>query len=301
MSNREEAPVQFVIAGAQKAASSFLHHQLDHHPDIHCPWREIAALDDAVYSPETEKSFMQQFVKEGEGKTRGFKRPDLLGMLYAPKRLANLNPDLKIILVLRNPSKRAISAYFHTLINPDFPFVDINQGFDRIFHEKSEDILDEMLRRNGMYYECIKYWLSIFPRQQFLILKQEEMLADKQRHLDMVTEFLGVEQMQVLGGSRAINKEGAYSYQRIRVRRLLIQIIKPFLNIGRNPFYSGGNWIYRVGYRVILELDYRVLVFIFSKSPEIDERTLRLVAEFYRDDVLDLSRLLEEDFAEWMA
>ena len=47
-------------------------------------------------------------------------------------------------------------------------------------------------KRRGLYADQLQAWFSEFPREQFLILRAEDLIADPQDTFDSITEFLGL-------------------------------------------------------------------------------------------------------------
>jgi hypothetical protein len=49
----------------------------------------------------------------------------------------------------------------------------------------------------GLYAQQLKNWFKIFPTNQFLILKSEDMFADPQHIVDQVCDFLDLEHVEL--------------------------------------------------------------------------------------------------------
>ena len=101
-----------------------------------------------------------------------------------PERIKDyLGEDLKLIVSLRNPVDRAISAYFHNLkrgrVDYDKPFFKMAKHYG-IIHL-------------GFYYEHLSSWLNVYPMENFKILIFEELMADQTSAIKDILRFLEVD------------------------------------------------------------------------------------------------------------
>lgn len=125
-------------------------------------------------------------------------------------RVRALAPDLKAVLLLRDPVDRAWSHYQERRENGVEPlsFADAL----RAEPERTGGELERMLadpsyyseahdwysyRARGVYQHQIENWLASFPAEQLLVLRSEDMYADVQAVFDRVCEFLGVPSVQL--------------------------------------------------------------------------------------------------------
>ena len=112
----------FIIIGAQRCGTTSLYDYLSHHPQIiPSPVKELFYFDDYYTRPiEWYKSFFPT-KKEQEKLERdlvasvitGEASPSYFFHPYAAKRIKETLPQIKLILVLRDPIERAYSHYTH--------------------------------------------------------------------------------------------------------------------------------------------------------------------------------------------
>lgn len=115
-------------------------------------------------------------------------------------------PDVKTVLLLRDPVERAWSHYQERRQNGVEPL-----GFaealaaeparlhgeleamakDPAYHSTAHDWY--AYRARGIYLPQVRNWLRSFPAEQLLVLRSEDMYADPQDVVDQVTDFLGVD------------------------------------------------------------------------------------------------------------
>lgn len=200
MSN-EQIYQNFVCIGAQKAGTTTLADILSAHPDI-CipPIKETKYfLFDADY--QKGKSFYDKYFSNYKGqKTVGEFDPDYLLFPFTAKRLKEtLGPDLKIIVVLRNPADRAYSHYLMTKRKGLEP-----HPFEKALDEeknRQQDIKTQKIFayiERGMYGKQLEAFLQVFPKENFLFLEFErDFLKNREVTLQRVQSFLGVSYLQL--------------------------------------------------------------------------------------------------------
>jgi len=122
---------------------------------------------------------------------------------HAPRRIAQLLPDAKLIVLLRNPIDRAYSQYnFEVdLGRESLSFEDaVAAEEERIGKERERILADERYvsfdhsrysyLARGVYVDQLRTWMGFFPREQFLLLRSEDFYADPASALEQVSQFL---------------------------------------------------------------------------------------------------------------
>jgi len=120
--------VTFAIIGAQKSATTFVQRCLQAHPNVFLPSGELAAFEDPDYASFDAEAFDEHFAAGRNVNAIGLKRPNYLHQADVPTRLYRHLPHAKLIVVLRDPIHRAISAYFHQVRHGFAPAKEINTG-----------------------------------------------------------------------------------------------------------------------------------------------------------------------------
>ncbi len=112
--------------------------------------------------------------------------------LHSPEvvaRVAEYNPEMRIILIARDPIARAISNHKHELRIGNI------QGTDMSFESGLHNNPDYV--EQGLYAKHLANWQSRFPVEQFLVLKFDDVISDPAKSLAVVCEFLGVDSSYV--------------------------------------------------------------------------------------------------------
>ncbi|USR90292.1 tetratricopeptide repeat protein [Phormidium yuhuli AB48] len=222
--------LDFIILGAQKAGTSSLYAYMAHHPDIvpalrkeveFWSWKFYRGLDwYFAHFPQ---------IPEGSHLQTGEACPGYLDFYETAERLREALPNIKLIILLRNPVDRAISHYHHW-VRRNQESLGLEEAIEAKFHEIEEKGRVWRIHSNyiarGVYVEFIKHWFSIFPREQFLILKSEDFYENPGQSLDKVYEFIGLPTYQ-LSSYKKYNS-GQYSPAEVSVRQKIAEFYKPY-------------------------------------------------------------------------
>lgn len=202
----------FIIIGAQRAGTTSLFKYLCQHPDIHPSFpKEIHYFTNYFHKGNDWYRSHFPLKKEQTNSTRagdqgfltGEATPYYLFHPLAPGRAVQIVPDVRLILLLRNPVDRAYSHYHHEVHMgvEELSFEEaLEAEKERLRDEKSKlETLENYLSFNfqhfsyfsrGLYVNQIRAWKKFFPEESILILLSENLDADPQKCLKQVTDFL---------------------------------------------------------------------------------------------------------------
>lgn len=295
----------FVIIGAQKAGSTFLDECIKEHPCVYMPRYETPFFEDPEYDENGLSNLEACFAKVNRHKLIGIKRPDYLGRPECPERIAQHLPNAKLIVVLREPVARAVSAYFWYLQVGILPIMPLNDGMRRLLDgeyasdfPKSREILDY-----GRYGQHLRRYLKYFDRNQMLILLHEEVRGTPRIAIVEAYRFLGLDETYEPRALTRNPKESVYSLPRLRWLA--------FAN--RHFFYN--HHLYGQGlvalhrktrtgarsvYNGLVAIDRLALAHLYGNPKPKLAPTLRAKMEqFYADDVQELEALLKRKLDSW--
>jgi hypothetical protein len=209
--------VEFLIAGVQKGGTTALADYLRQHPALFIPTlKELHFFDNENLNwphPEQTISTYHDFFQDAPaGSLWGEATPIYSYWWPAMARIWAYNPAMRLILCLRNPVER---AYSHWAMETGRAW-DAAPFAEAIAceHERCRSALPEQHRvfsyvSRGFYSEQLRRLWSFFPKDQTLILRQEQLLGDPSSTLAAVHQFLGVEPRPVDQPLRA--NKGSYS------------------------------------------------------------------------------------------
>lgn len=201
--SKNNRSVDFLICGAQKGGTSALDVYLREHPDIcMANKKEVHYFDNDEYFSTGKPDYSMYhaaFSPEKKHKILGESTPIYMYWKDSPKRIWEYNPNMKLIVLLRNPIERAYSHWnMERSLNAD------NLSFwDAIKNEKErcDMALTEQHRvysyiDRGLYLEQLRRLWAYFPKDRTLILKSEDLKENPDEILNCICEFLGVSQFK---------------------------------------------------------------------------------------------------------
>lgn len=190
----------FLIIGAQKSGTTWLADQLSLHPRIFMAPDEIHYFDKAQNFARGLAWYAKHFENAGEGQLTAEKTPDYLWANgdgaegHLPDvhlKLYQALPAARLIVVLRNPVERALSALTHLVrtrrIAPPRNVDELLLG------KKHSRIRGHGVISKGLYYRQLMAYAKLYNRSQMLVLIFEEDIARApEAGLTQVCRFLGV-------------------------------------------------------------------------------------------------------------
>ncbi|BAZ44189.1 sulfotransferase [Chondrocystis sp. NIES-4102] len=231
---KSSAP-DFIIPGASKSGTSSLFYYLDRHPQILLS--HIKEID--FYWKNYDKGidwYLAHFpsLTDREDFLTGEATPNYLRFPLVAQRIKDTFPQVKIILLLRNPADRAISWHYHkfnTGLTKQNLKTAIATEIERLATISEAEITntgfynpDNIL--SSLYIYKIKPWIEILGRDQFLILKSEDFYSDPQTSMNEVFNFLGVANCP-LDSYPKVNA-GSYNQVDAELRKTLVDYFAPY-------------------------------------------------------------------------
>ena len=173
----------FIGIGVQRAATTWIYECLKQHPNIFLPKKKELHYFNSDFN--NGLNFYKRYFTGAENCTAiGEITPNYINNEYALGRMSTVLPDVKILLILREPISRAYSAY--KLLNEQFA--------GRSFEEAVKSC--EYLLRLSLYSNDINRLLSLYPMKQVKIYLFEEIkntpyevLADLFCYLNVEPKF----------------------------------------------------------------------------------------------------------------
>lgn len=289
--------VDFMILGAQKAATTSLQHYLRAVPGIYMPTGESAFFEDPDYS----RTPWERFPMDVDGFVMaGIKRPDTLCRDVLIDRVSAALPEARFIVVLREPIARAISAHFHLMRHAHLPVTSLDQGLRRALREHShtqEDTISNSLIRFGLYGRYLSRWFDRYPADRFLVLAQTFVAGSPEAAIRRCCDHLGVPYEGLHAGEAASENIGMYDERYIRLHRLghLLKTRAVGSEGRRGP--SGSAIARALG--VGLTKTARLLADDRRRKLRLADDTRGHLADVYRADLELLRRVVASEAIDW--
>jgi hypothetical protein len=190
--------VQFVIAGVQKAGTTALFDYLSEQPEL-----SLSHVKETHFFDDDERDWARPdyapyhaLFDAPDGRLRGEATPIYLYWPGSLERMAAYNPAMRVMVLLRDPVARAWShwrmEYARGFEQAPFAWC-IREGRRRLFeaepwgHHRAFSYVER-----GFYGEQVERLLTLFPREQVLVLTAEALQAEPTTTLAQVRAFLGL-------------------------------------------------------------------------------------------------------------
>ena len=197
--------VDFVVAGAQKGGTTALAQFLAQHPAIAMASREAHIFDSPDYSgdwtpEEIDARYARRIERRPATAACGESTPIYLFFPDVALELRRYNPALKVIVILRDPVERALSHYA----------MERGRGYEHrplwlaLLAERwrlrrcpdprgpQSAARRHSYRARGLYGVQLRNLFAVFPPNQVLVLRSEDLLRRHDETLENVFAFLGV-------------------------------------------------------------------------------------------------------------
>ncbi|CAN5399420.1 hypothetical protein BH11BAC2_BH11BAC2_09440 [soil metagenome] len=199
--NVKQELVSFFIVGAPKAGTTSLYHYLESHPQVcMCSIKEPNFFsaeglnneplyyEDPIISDANE--YAQLF---NHCQLDSIKGEASVSYLFYPNTAAKIkayNPSAKIIIILRDPAKRAFS---HWKMDERLGFV--KKSLEQIIAEHHPGKFEPHYQQYvelGFYAKQIKRYKESFPENQLLIMFQKDLRTSQTEMLQQLYHFLAI-------------------------------------------------------------------------------------------------------------
>jgi len=238
----------FIVCGAQQSGTSYLYKCLSRHPQVAPARQKEVHYFDYNYHQSVawyRSHFPTSPAKHSAARLRGRRwvtgegSPYYLFYPRAPERIQALLPNVRLIVLLRNPVDRAYAHYRHEIKRgrESLSFAAaIEKEPERLAGEVQRITRDEYYTSpnhrffsyvsRGIYVEQLQVWLKRFDSTQMLILNSADVLHNSARTLDRVHHFLGI---AALNGRNAVRQQRQSHYPPMDgiVRYRLSAIFRP--------------------------------------------------------------------------
>jgi hypothetical protein len=200
----------FVIIGAQKSGTTAAARNLSLHPNIHVfsGTTEYGQKELEFYNQHWERGTAWYASHFADGpKLNGEKTAELFHRTVCHPRLHAVNPNFKLIVLLRSPVDRAYSQWkmakltkrdedetFEDIVARELRSLEDEGQRDRFYrcHDEGRSCWREGYLLKGMYAEQLRSLFEWFPRKQVFIGISERIRSNLSEGYSQIFEFLDV-------------------------------------------------------------------------------------------------------------
>ena len=294
----------FLIIGAGKSGTTSLYQYLQQHPNIYMsPHKEprfFAFEGESINFQGPGDLTRTKFFTDIETYCtlfQGVSNEAAIGeasvcYLHIPKaseRIQHYLPNVKLIVILRNPVERAYSNFLQLVRAGLEPISDFAQAMSA----EEERIRNNWsyrwhYRQKGFYYVHLKRYFDKFDSGQIKIYLYEDFNADSISIVQDIFQFLEVEDTFIPNTSQKHNVSG------IPKNKTLDKLIR----------YSNGTKNILKPLLPSKQLRQRIKTSLislnFGKKPQLQPEVRRQFIEDYREDILRLQDLIQRDLSHWL-
>ena len=309
-SARRQRVPEFFVVGHHKCGTSALWEMLRRHPQIYMPdvketWyfspelRSIGKRRRAVAArPETIEQYLSLFDGARPEQRVGENSPAYLMSRMAARRIADVQPEARIIAILREPASFLRSFHLQCLRN----HVETEKSLAKAISLEEARRAGKHIPRNShrphellysdhvRYVEQLQSYHAVFPRERVLVLIYEDFRRDNEATVRKVLNFLDVDDS---GPIEVIEANPSF-----RVRSPQLHELVRSVYIGRGPVSRGvkagvKSLTSRGLRRELLRLTRRRVV--YGEPQGEDESVMLELRRRFKGEVVALSEYLDRD------
>lgn len=300
----------FFMVGAPKAGTSSLYHYLVQHPGVfmsdpkephffynrESPGKSVlpeskrqaplgkASRWNLANHSSTLSDYLRLFERAAEDQMAGEASTSYMWLPNAAQEIKTLQPQAKIIVLLRNPVERAYSHYWNQVRDDIEPLT-----FEEALVEEPKRVREGAWHGlyyvdNGLYAGQLERYLEIFGEGSVRVYLFEDLTRDAGEVCRDAFDFLGVHSGAAVDAGRVYNPGGA-PRSRLFARLLRSPVKEPLKRVLPTALRKKlGNRIRATNNKTVPKM-----------RPETEAR----LREVFRDDVARLEAIIGRDLGHW--
>ncbi|MEM6577879.1 MAG: sulfotransferase [Pseudomonadota bacterium] len=283
----------FLIIGAEKAGTTWLHDVLGAHPALFLPdvkeihyFNRFDSNGNEIdnFTKRGQQWYQTHFAKAAEYQITGEATPMYLCDPEAPARIYDTLPDARFIVTLREPVSRAWSHYRMARAKAH-----IDRDLDELIANRDANVLGR-----GLYAVQLQRWFEFFSRDRFLILFFEDIIADPAPSLRRIASWLGVDADPLLSAEPEKARNAATGYRSAGFYNFSVKAARAMRN---TPLTRGlASQMKAVGIYDMVKKANRTS----SENLTLSDDQRNALAQFYRRDRKALQKLIGQEQLPWV-
>lgn len=298
--------VDFIGIGAAKCATTWVYKCLLEHPQVCGPLKkelQFFLKNKSLHNTQTNKKYFDEGIY-GRGISfygKYFKHcsANSLKGEFSVSYMSDPNsadlikshfPNVKIIVCLRDPIKRAYSHYW---FSREFLEWEKNKTFEDAIRNKDSVYIDQ-----GMYFKHLKRFCDKFPTENIGIFFVEDLKKNSVKFMRNIYKFLGVDEKFI---AQSVNKKENVSKKiRVALIRKAINNIAPMsLFFKKIKIYFLIDILRKLGVEDLIFFINNKLNIKTFKKPEMKEKTQKELRNIFREDITNLEKLINRNLDIW--
>lgn len=300
----------FIIGGAMKSGTSTIHRILEKHPKVFIPKREIGFFDmdnilehsdfnffaenkwvsqSMEQDPKAMWDWYHEKYKGKESMVKGEDSTTYLASIKAAERISLQKKDIKLIFVLRQPSLRAFSNYYHLLRTGR-----ATHSFEDTIRFNPFTILNRSL-----YKEQIVNFYKYIPKYRIKFIVFEDLISDQESVIKDLCQFLNLnfDELPTDIFNMHANKAKVHKSMNLQIQKnALLRGLGNTKYANNLPFkssYEAKNRPFMV--KLINKLHSKINPLSELEPPKITPKTKLFLDSYFYNQLLGLDELLEQE------
>ena len=237
----------FLVIGVGRGGTTSCFHYLSQHPSIiGSAYDEIGFFDENFhlglnwYRSMFPTKFLKKKIVKKFGKCLTYDvTPAYIRKPWVARRIKELFPEIKLIVLLRNPVDKAYSHYHSSIKSgvQKYSFEEMVEEDIKTFQkfENTNSIIDDEYFRNyieksllgrGIYAQQLKIWFELFDPKQILILTSEELSTETNKVMNKIFRFLDLPDYEIPDIVK--RSTGNYTKMKMDTRKKLISFFSKY-------------------------------------------------------------------------
>jgi hypothetical protein len=293
--------INFFVIGAQKAGTTSLHFYLDNFNDITLPTAKESPFFSRLFDDKNfEVFFSNAYQNIKANSIVGKVTPQYSYYLSAARNIHKYNSNAKIILIARNPIKRAYSHYMMnkrrgienlsfeervlTILDNKISFDESESLIGNINYDKAYELNKILLW--GCYGEILNTYTKYFSSDSILIVDSIELETNTSNIINKIRNFLELP----ISHQEVIYKKYHVGGEKTKIPRLDILIETPAIQ--KIKKYIPKKWKHSAIIES-LRFNYEIwnIKHLSNKQILLSTETYKKLVEFYKIDINKYSGL----------
>uniref|UniRef100_A0A8C5KC76 Sulfotransferase n=1 Tax=Jaculus jaculus TaxID=51337 RepID=A0A8C5KC76_JACJA len=180
---------QTIIIGVRKGGTRALLEMLSLHPDVAAAENEVHFFDWEEHYRQGLGWYLSQMPVSSPHQLTVEKTPAYFTSPQVPERVYRMNPAVRLLLIVRDPSERVLSDYaqvLHNHVQKRKPFPPI----EALLARGSRLNPDYKALNRSLYHAHLRAWLRFFPLRSIHLVDGDRLIRDPFPEMQKVERFL---------------------------------------------------------------------------------------------------------------
>lgn len=193
-----------IIIGVRKGGTRALIEMLSLHSTIAAAQNEVHFFDWESHFQRGLPWYLSQMPYSFPGQMTVEKTPAYFTSTKVPGRVWQMNPDVKLLLIVRDPTERVLSDYTQVYYNRLQKHKKLQPVESVLLKDGRINVSYRALNRS-LYYQHMENWLRFFPLDSIHLVDGDLLIRDPLPEMQRVERFLKLEP-QINGSNFYFNK-----------------------------------------------------------------------------------------------